>query len=187
MVVYCYGQQHQFARLLGSELDVNCVEFYEMFVEEHDCQFHQTSSGHINLQQSIALYEQRRAAMLTPANVQIASGTFIQSQIGTSGSTLNAYIEALQINSYTSAAERELKEALANLRKGIEADELLKQPIKEAAAVDLSAFSEELKKLPAEQNSETKQFFWGRLTDATKLSAALVTLVDAVAKLTGMA
>ncbi|WP_139306164.1 hypothetical protein [Methylomonas sp. LWB] len=188
IAVYCYGQQPQFVRQLGSEFDVKSVEVHEMFGEEHDCQFYQTASGHLNLQQSIALYEQKRMAMSAPASVvtQITGGTFIQSQVGTSGSTLNAYIDALQLHMYTSEAERDLKEALVKLREGIEADKLLTQPVRYAAATDLSAFSEEIKKPPIEQNSEIKQFFWGRLTEVIKFSAALVALAGAVAKLTGM-
>jgi predicted HicB family RNase H-like nuclease len=187
--IYCYGQQTQFVRQLGSEFAVKCVAIHEMFGEEHDCRFYQISSGHLNLFQSITLYEQTRIAMSTPPSMvtQITGGTFIQSQVGTSGSTLNAYIEALQLNNYSNEAEHELKEALANLRRGIETDKLLAQTVKQAAATDLAAFSEEIKKPSLEQDAETKKFFWGRLSEATKFSASLVTLAAAVAKLTGIA
>ena len=119
--------------------------------------------------------------------IQIYGGNFFQTQIGTSGSTLNAYIEALQLDSYSSEDERELKQALAALRRGIESAPVLTPAQRLAASADLASFTEEIKKPPNEQNLDTKKLFWGRLTEVLKFSAALVTLAAAVAKLTGLA
>lgn len=128
-------------------------------------------------------------ATMSFTNVSISGSghSFIGSQLGTSNSTLNAYIEALQVDSYSSEKERELKQALASFRRGIETDPLLQQHQRQGAAGDLALFSEELKKPVSEQNADKKSFYWGRLTEATKFSAALVTLAAAVAKLTGLA
>jgi hypothetical protein len=124
--------------------------------------------------------------MSTNYHITISGGNFVGSQVGSSNSTLNAYMEALKIDSYSSTEEHQLKQALANLRKEIETDPSLKQPQRQAAALDFANFSEEIKKPLEEQDAEMKKFFWDRLTAITKFSAALVTLAAAVAKLTGL-
>ncbi|OHX37174.1 hypothetical protein BJL95_21125 [Methylomonas sp. LWB] len=120
-------------------------------------------------------------------NINISGGSFISTQIGTSKSTLNSYIETLQLESYNSSEEQELKEALASLRRAIESDKNLSDIKRQEAASDLEKFSQEITKQPSEQNNEAKKFYWGRLTEILKLSASLFTLAAAVAKFTGMA
>ena len=119
-------------------------------------------------------------------DISISGGNISQTQIGTSDSTLNAYVEALQLNNYSSEGERGLKQALAALGRGIETDQVLSQAQRQAALADLVSFTEEIKKPPNEQNHETKKLFWGRLTEVMKFSAALVTLAAAAAKLAGL-
>ncbi|MEI6706631.1 MAG: hypothetical protein WCK96_05790 [Methylococcales bacterium] len=93
----------------------------------------------------------------------------------------------LTLDNHATNNERELKQALASLRQAIESDQALSQAQRQAAVSDLTSFSEELKKPASEQNIETKNLFWGRLTEVMKFSAALITFSAAVAKLAGFA
>ena len=64
--VYCFGEEPQFVRQLGTELAASVAPIHELFAEDHDCRFHQLASGHVSREDTILRYQQMRAAMNAP-------------------------------------------------------------------------------------------------------------------------
>lgn len=118
--------------------------------------------------------------------VSIHGGIFVGSQVGGIANSMNTYVEQLKLNEYSSSEEKDLKHALAELRKRIEATEELSGPEKAAASTDLALLTDQLVKPAEKQDQGAKKLFWERLTNILTVSAGLGNLASVVAKLAGL-
>lgn len=119
-------------------------------------------------------------------SITISGGTFVGSQIGGVANNMQTYIEQLKLGEYSSDEEKQLKEALAKLRKGIEEADELNPPEKTAAATDLALLTDQLVKPVDKQDGSAKKLFWDRLKTVLSVSAGLGSLLAVVSKLAGL-
>ena len=182
-VYYCVAQESSFKSQLPSEFSIQEGPYYEIAAEEHDCPFYMPKHSGITTMNYIDKYiGLRKVAMIKPISIT-GGGIFIGAQIGGIANEMNTYIDQLHIGEFASEDEKDLKEALAELRTAIESSKALSEYEKQAAAADLAYLSNELVKPADNQKSGAKKLFWDRLNTVLKAVPPIVALLTKVGKL----
>lgn len=185
-VYYCVLQDGDFLKQLHhNTYAVKEVSHSDILSLDHCCPSYTVKVPGVPIQTYVADYLDRRKAVMG-GSLSISGGVFVGSQVGGVANKMDTFIKELQISSYASPEEKQLKDALANLRRAIESSIQLKPFEKDSAATDLAMLADQLRKPVNQQDKDAVNHYWARLLRVVSVSADLVTLATPIAKLLGL-